>query len=128
MNWRQAYSAISLLCINPKSSSQSEVPVLYGALSTREIWQFGMLQRGKQHLVEDLTLYRVPQELELLTRILIGIVSRERDRRDRPLKKLLRTMGNDPYLRFDERYWFVCPFSSWDPCAIYCYCCVLFVL
>ncbi|MEO0407308.1 MAG: hypothetical protein AAF289_08165 [Cyanobacteria bacterium P01_A01_bin.135] len=55
--------------------TESEVPVLYGAVSTGQIWQFGVLHRQEKHLVEDPTLYRVPQELEVLTRILIGIVS-----------------------------------------------------
>ena len=50
------------------------MPVLYGAVSTGQIWQFGLLQREQKHLIEDLTLYRVPQELEPLTRILMGIV------------------------------------------------------
>ncbi|MEB3211347.1 MAG: hypothetical protein VKL39_08325 [Leptolyngbyaceae bacterium] len=55
--------------------TESDTPVLYGSVSTGQIWQFGMFQRETHHLIEDLTLYRVPEELTLLTRILIGIIS-----------------------------------------------------
>ncbi len=55
--------------------TDSDSPVLYGAVSTGQIWQFGVFQRGTHHLMEDLTLYRIPDELEPLTRILMGIIS-----------------------------------------------------
>jgi hypothetical protein len=57
--------------------SDSKAPVLYGAVTTGQIWQFGQFQRSTRHLIEDLTLYRVLDELEALVRILIGIIQAE---------------------------------------------------
>jgi len=51
-----------------------ETPILYGAVSTGQIWQFGTFQRETQHLTEDPTLYRIPEELEPLVQILVGII------------------------------------------------------
>jgi hypothetical protein len=55
--------------------TENEAPILYGAVTTGQIWQFGTFQRVTKHLTEDLTLYRIPEELEDLTRILIGIIA-----------------------------------------------------
>ncbi|MGJ3251931.1 MAG: hypothetical protein ACFE0J_12475 [Elainellaceae cyanobacterium] len=57
--------------------TESETPILYGAVSTGQIWQFGIFQRSPKHLIEDPTLYRIPEELDPLFRILIGIISGE---------------------------------------------------
>ncbi|MBF2048770.1 MAG: hypothetical protein EDM05_65150 [Leptolyngbya sp. IPPAS B-1204] len=58
--------------------TDSASPILYGAVTTGQIWQFGQFERATRHLSEDLTLYRVPQELEDLVRILIGILTKSR--------------------------------------------------
>lgn len=57
--------------------TDSDAPILYGAVTTGQIWQFGQFQRSTRHLIEDLTLYRVPDELEVLVRILMGIIQSE---------------------------------------------------
>ncbi len=48
--------------------------VLYGAVTTGQDWRFGTFNRQQCHATEDLKLYRVPEELETLVRILIGIL------------------------------------------------------
>jgi hypothetical protein len=53
----------------------SEQPVLQGAISTGNIWQFGSFdRRSRQVVTQDLNLYRVPADLEDLLRILVGIL------------------------------------------------------
>lgn len=52
----------------------SEQPVLFGAVSTGVIWQFGTLQRQSKQVTQDLNLYRVPADLGELLRILVGIL------------------------------------------------------
>jgi hypothetical protein len=52
-------------------------PILYGAVTTGQIWQFGTFHRTNQHLIEDPSLYRIPNELEPLIRVLIGIISEQ---------------------------------------------------
>jgi hypothetical protein len=54
---------------------ESDNPMLYGAVTTGQIWQFGTFERARKHLTEDLMLYRIPEELDILTRILIGIIA-----------------------------------------------------
>lgn len=52
----------------------SEQPILQGAVSTGDIWQFGILHREQKQIQQGLTLYRVPDDLESLVRILIKIL------------------------------------------------------
>jgi len=53
---------------------ESESPILYGAVSTGEIWRFGLYERSAHHVVEYLPLHPVPQDLEFVTRTIIGIL------------------------------------------------------
>jgi hypothetical protein len=52
----------------------SEQPVLQGAISTGNIWQFCSFDRRSRQVTQDLNLYRVPADLEDLLRILVGIL------------------------------------------------------
>jgi hypothetical protein len=56
---------------------ESESPILYGAVSTGEIWRFGLYDRAAHHVVEYLPLHRVPQDVEFVTRTIIGILQGE---------------------------------------------------
>ncbi|MDZ8261102.1 hypothetical protein [Nostoc sp. ChiQUE01b] len=53
----------------------SELSVLYGAVTTGEDWRFAIYNRQEKKITEDLKLYRVPEELTELTHILVGILS-----------------------------------------------------
>jgi hypothetical protein len=55
---------------------ESDQPILQGAISTGNIWQFGQFDRASRHITQDLDLYRVPADLEDLLRILVGILSK----------------------------------------------------
>ncbi|GAB4347098.1 MAG: hypothetical protein OHK0047_41070 [Leptolyngbyaceae cyanobacterium] len=50
---------------------ESDQPLLQGAISTGNIWQFGQFDRQSRAITQDLDLYRVPADLEDLLRILI---------------------------------------------------------
>ncbi|BAZ34007.1 hypothetical protein NIES4074_65210 (plasmid) [Cylindrospermum sp. NIES-4074] len=54
---------------------ESDEPVLYGAVTTGDIWHFGSFQRQNRLVSQDLMLYRVPTDLEALMQILVGIIS-----------------------------------------------------
>jgi hypothetical protein len=54
---------------------ESDQPILYGAISTGNIWQFGRFHRRDRQVTQDLNLYRVPTDLEDLLRILVGILA-----------------------------------------------------
>ncbi len=53
------------------------MPILYGAVSTGEIWKFGTFHRDEHKVTEYLPLHPIPQELEFVTRTLIGILQAE---------------------------------------------------
>jgi hypothetical protein len=53
---------------------ESDQPILYGAISTGNIWQFGRFDRQTLAITQDLDLYRVPADLNDLLRILINIL------------------------------------------------------
>ncbi len=53
------------------------MPMLYGAVSTGEIWKFGTFCRDTRLVTEYLPLHPIPQELEFVTRTLIGILQAE---------------------------------------------------
>jgi hypothetical protein len=64
--------AVELIAIDRWVDSES--PVLYGAVSTGEIWRFGQLDRSRRHVVEYLPLHPIPQDLEFVARTLMGIL------------------------------------------------------
>lgn len=49
----------------------SDDPMLYGAVTTGEDWRFGTLERSRKHITQDIELYRVPEDVERLIRVLI---------------------------------------------------------
>ncbi|NMG08036.1 hypothetical protein [Brasilonema sp. UFV-L1] len=52
----------------------SKTLILYGAVTTGEDWRFGIYKRQEKKIIEDLKLYRVPEEIRELLNILVGIV------------------------------------------------------
>ncbi|MEM6751573.1 MAG: hypothetical protein AAF630_01075 [Cyanobacteria bacterium P01_C01_bin.38] len=65
--------AVELIALD--SWIDSPVTVLYGAVTTGEDWRFGMFYRQEKQVVQDIKLYRVPEELESLLRALFGILT-----------------------------------------------------
>ncbi len=52
----------------------SPEPVLYGALSTGDLWRFARLERTEKTITQDVNLFRVPADLPELARVLVGIL------------------------------------------------------
>ncbi|MEM8638288.1 MAG: hypothetical protein AAGG51_05725 [Cyanobacteria bacterium P01_G01_bin.54] len=52
----------------------SPTPLLYGAITTGDVWKFGCLDRTAKTLTQDIQLYTVPTDLSALVRILSGII------------------------------------------------------
>lgn len=63
--------AVELIAL---SHAENQNP-LYGAVTIGDAWRFGKLDADKQSVVQDITLYRVPDDLEPLTQILMGILA-----------------------------------------------------
>lgn len=51
---------------------------LYGAVTIGNAWMFGILEENDRVITQDITLYKVPDELEQLMSILVGIIHGER--------------------------------------------------
>ncbi len=49
-------------------------PVLYGAVSIGNIWQFSVLDRSQKRVTQDLNIYSVPKEVDQVMSILVGIL------------------------------------------------------
>ena len=64
--------AIELIAID--QWIESDQPIIYGAISTGNIWQFGQFNRQTRIVTQDLNLFRVPADLEHLLRILVKIL------------------------------------------------------
>ncbi|MBW4617462.1 MAG: hypothetical protein KME21_30480 [Desmonostoc vinosum HA7617-LM4] len=57
-------------------SQIEEQTILYGAVTIGDVWRFGMLDVKSQRITEDLTIYSLPDDLEALVSVLVGIVER----------------------------------------------------
>jgi hypothetical protein len=64
--------AVELIALDQWTDSPASH--LYGAVSTGEIWRFGILERVTKHITQDLNLFRVPADLEELMRSLVAIL------------------------------------------------------
>ncbi|WP_228016078.1 hypothetical protein [Leptolyngbya ectocarpi] len=51
-----------------------EQSVIYGAVTIGEAWRFGKLDKQQRQISQDLTLYRVPDDLEQVLAILLGVM------------------------------------------------------
>lgn len=54
--------------------TKSDTPLLYGAVTTGEDWRFAIYKRQEKQIIEDIKLYRIPEEMMELISILIGIL------------------------------------------------------
>jgi len=54
--------------------TDSEQPEIVGAVTTGNIWQFGILHRHQKCIKENITVYRVTEELETVLRTLIAAI------------------------------------------------------
>lgn len=62
--------AVELIALDQWIDSQQ--PELLGAVTTGNIWQFGVLQRSQKHILQVLNLYRVTEDIEAVMRILLA--------------------------------------------------------
>ena len=53
--------------------TDSTVPILYGTVTTGDVWKFGMFQRQEKIIHKDINTYAVPSDLNLVLYVLFGI-------------------------------------------------------
>lgn len=62
--------AVELIAI----SEVEEGDAFYGAVTIGDAWRFGRLEKTKQQIFQDISLYRIPDDLEDLMKILVRIL------------------------------------------------------
>ena len=55
-------------------SQVEESPELYGVVTMGDIWRFAKLDRQQKQILQDITLFNIPNDLEILGKILVGIL------------------------------------------------------
>lgn len=71
----RGFTQLAVELIALQQWTQDEPEILYGAVSTGDVWQFGLLHQDGKKIQQDLNLYRVPADLEELFQILVGILT-----------------------------------------------------
>ncbi len=59
-----------------------EQNVFYGAVTMGDVWRFGKLERNSQQITQDINLFKVPDDLDSLVRVLMGILEGDVYRQD----------------------------------------------
>lgn len=54
--------------------TDSDAPLLYGAVTVGDIWRFGVLHRADKKIVQDVAIYSVPADLGDLLQVLLTIL------------------------------------------------------
>lgn len=64
--------AVELIAMDQYLESAAET--FYGAITVGDLWRFGLLQRKEKTIYRDIGSFRVPDDLEALFQVLIGIL------------------------------------------------------
>ena len=48
--------------------------IFYGAVTMGDVWRFGKLDKIEKQIIQDLNLFKIPDDLENLAQILVGIL------------------------------------------------------
>lgn len=67
--------AIEMIALDKADETNQEI--LYGAITTGNIWQFGELNRGSKVISQDVKSYDLIEDLEILVKSLVGILERK---------------------------------------------------
>ncbi|MBP0022047.1 MAG: hypothetical protein J7647_31380 [Cyanobacteria bacterium SBLK] len=55
-------------------SQVEESATLYGIITMGDVWRFAKLDRQQQQILQDITLFKIPDDLGILGKILVGIL------------------------------------------------------
>ena len=55
-------------------SQVEEQDIYYGAVTIGDVWRFGKLDRVEQIVTQDINLFKIPDDLDDLTRVIVGIL------------------------------------------------------
>ena len=64
---------------SPASGPTSSSPYIYGAVTMGSLWIFGQLEKSKKHIIQGIGGYQIPDDIEDLVRVLVGILEEKQD-------------------------------------------------
>jgi hypothetical protein len=70
----RGFTQLSAEMIALDKADDTDQKVIYGAITTGNIWQFGKLERENKMISQDIKNFDLIQDLEVLVRILVGIL------------------------------------------------------
>ena len=73
-NLERGFKQLAVELIAVDKAEVSDCSTLYGIVSIGKIWQFAKLDRKSKQMTQDVSLYRVPEDLTDLVTSLIGIL------------------------------------------------------
>lgn len=71
---KRGFTQLAVEMIALDQAGELEQELIFGAVSTGDSWKFGKLNRADKTVIEDLTIYNVPQNVEDVLRMLIGVL------------------------------------------------------
>ncbi len=74
-NLERGFKQLAVELIALDKGTEPAQNLLYGAVSIGKVWQFALLKRLDKEVKQDLNLYRVPNDLEDLMKILVAILT-----------------------------------------------------
>jgi len=63
-----------LIAMDKYQGDNESLEFLYGVVSIGELWRFGILNRKEKKILRDLHTYRVPEDIEAIFSIIVGIL------------------------------------------------------
>lgn len=73
----RGFTQLSVEMIAIDKADETEQKIIYGAITTGNIWQFGKLERERKLITQDIGSYDLLQDLETLVRIFVEILERK---------------------------------------------------
>jgi hypothetical protein len=70
----RAFAQLAVELVALDRAAETDKEIIYGAVSTGQEWQFGRLERSNKTFYQGINVYVLPNNLEEITRILIGIL------------------------------------------------------
>jgi hypothetical protein len=72
----RGFTQLAVEMVALDKADETEQEIIYGAITTGNIWQFGELDRRNKTVIQDITSYDLLQDLEKLVRIFIEILEK----------------------------------------------------
>lgn len=72
----RGFTQLAVEMVALDKADETEQNVIYGAITTGNIWQFGELDRRRKTVIQDITSYDLLQDLENLVRIFVEILEK----------------------------------------------------